>query len=35
MFMIVSKDEVPIYMKQFDSLIKPNSENYPKSQKNQ
>ena len=32
--MIVSKDEVPIYQRQFDSLIRTNSKNHPTNQKN-
>ena len=31
MFAIVSKDDVPIYMRQFDSLVKESSTNHSKN----
>ena len=32
MFMIVSQEEVPIFQKQFDSLVKQSSINHSKNQ---
>ena len=31
MFAIISKDDVPIYMRQFDSLVKESSTNHSKN----
>ena len=35
MFMIVSKDDVPLYQRQFDNLVKDGSPNHSRSKEHQ